>query len=85
MFNETAYQLGIAPSRIRQLYAYGMDQAAKIGAENVYDYSIGNPSMPAPQAVEDAIKDILANVDSIKIHIYSKDIVESFRAAKAEN
>ena len=68
MFNETAYQLGIAPSGIRQLFAYGMEQAAKIGAENVYDYSIGNPSIPAPKAVGEAIKDILASEDSIKIH-----------------
>jgi aspartate aminotransferase len=86
MFNETAYQLGIAPSGIRQLFAYGMEQAAKIGAENVYDYSIGNPSIPAPKAVEEAIKDILATVDSIKIHGYSKDAgIESVRAAIAEN
>lgn len=86
MFNETAYQLGIAPSGIRQLFAYGMEQAAKIGAENVYDYSIGNPSIPAPKAVEEAIKDILKSVDSLKLHGYSKDAgIESVRAAIAEN
>lgn len=86
MFNETAYQLGIAPSGIRQLFAYGMEQAAKIGAENVYDYSIGNPSIPAPKVVGEAIKDIIANIDSLKIHGYSKDAgIESVRAAIAEN
>ena len=71
MVNQTCYQLGSAPSMIRELFAYGLRQAAIVGPENVYDYSLGNPSIPAPAKVEQAIRDILAELDSIQIHGYS--------------
>ncbi len=71
MFNPVCEQLGSAPSVIRELFAYGLQRAAEVGAENVYDYSIGNPSIPAPAAVENAIHAILQDTDSIKVHGYS--------------
>ncbi len=71
MVNETCHQLGTAPSVIRELFAYGLQQAAVVGAENVYDYSLGNPSIPAPAKVNQAICDILQDTDSIKVHGYS--------------
>ena len=46
--------------------------AAEIGAENVYDFSLGNPSLPAPKAVNQAIKDIVDQEDSVFIHGYNK-------------
>ncbi len=49
MVNQEYYNLGTAPSVIRQLFAYGLEQAAKVGADKVYDYSLGNPSIPAPK------------------------------------
>lgn len=86
MFNETAYKLGVAPSGIRRLFTYGQEQAAKIGAENVYDYSLGNPSIPTPAAVGEAIRDILKTADTLTIHGYSRDAgIESVRAAIALN
>ena len=71
MVNQTCYQLGSAPSMIRELFAYGLQKAAELGPENVYDYSLGNPSIPAPAKVEQSIRDILSEVDSIKVHGYS--------------
>ena len=48
MINERMYQLGSQPNYIRKLYAHGLERKAAIGEENVFDYSIGNPSIPAP-------------------------------------
>ncbi len=44
MYNQHLYELGLAPSVIRELFSYGIQKAAEVGAENIYDYSIGNPS-----------------------------------------
>lgn len=71
MVNQSFHKLGTAPSVIRELFAYGLKQAAAIGAENVYDYSLGNPSIPAPAKVNQSICDILGDTDSIKVHGYS--------------
>ena len=60
MINESMYQLGAKKSCIRELFEYGLKQAAVVGKENVYDFSIGNPSVPAPQAVTDAFRSITA-------------------------
>ena len=43
MVNQEYYNLGTAPSVIRALFAYGLEQTAKLGADKVYDYSLGNP------------------------------------------
>jgi len=86
MLNQICHQLGTAPSLIRELFAYGLQQAAIVGAENVYDYSLGNPSIPAPAAVNQAICDILSDTDSIKVHGYSMAAgFEGTRTAIAEN
>lgn len=71
MVNQTCFQLGSAPSVIRELFAYGLQQTAVVGPENIYDYSLGNPSIPAPAKVNQAICDILEQEESIKIHGYS--------------
>ena len=46
MINQQCYQLGAEPSVIRALFAYGLQQAAVVGPENVYDYSLGKISWP---------------------------------------
>lgn len=71
MINQQYYQLGAEPSVIRALFAYGLQQAAIAGPENVFDYSLGNPSIPAPVAVNTSIHDIVSNTDSIKVHGYT--------------
>ena len=71
MINESMYQLGSKPSCIRELFMYGLKQAAIVGKENVYDFSIGNPSVPAPQAVTDAFRAMTAQEDTLTIHSYT--------------
>ena len=71
MYNKAAYALGANRSTIRDLFEYGRARAAIVGPENVYDYSLGNPSIPAPKEVNDAIRQILAESDSLTIHGYS--------------
>ena len=81
MVNQEFYNLGTAPSVIRQLFAYGLEQAAKVGADKVYDYSLGNPSIPAPKKVNESIKKIVDETDSIKLHGYS--MAPGFEEARA--
>ncbi len=71
MVNEAAYALGANRSCIRELFEYGKARAAIVGPENVFDYSLGNPSMPCPTAVTDAIRDILSDTDPVLIHGYT--------------
>ena len=71
MYNPTAYALGSNRSVIRELFEYGNRRAAIVGRENVYDYSLGNPSIPAPPEVNQAIRDILAEMDSLAVHGYT--------------
>ena len=71
MVNQTFYELGTAPSVIRQLFAYGLEQAKIVGKENVFDYSIGNPSIPAPKKVNESIHKVVNETDSIQLHGYS--------------
>lgn len=74
MINETAYGLGSNRSCIRELFEYGCRRAAEVGRENVFDYSLGNPSIPAPAAVDQAIRDILTDTPSLAVHGYTSAI-----------
>lgn len=74
MINEKAYALGANRSCIRDLFEYGCQRAAIVGRENVYDYSLGNPSIPSPKEVNAAIADILRDTDSLAIHGYTSAI-----------
>ena len=71
MLNKTAYALGSNRSCIRDLFEYGRQRAAIVGPENVYDYSLGNPSIPSPPEVNQAIVDILRDTDSLAVHGYT--------------
>ncbi len=55
MVNQKMYLLGSAPSEIREIFSYGLARKAQIGADRVFDFSLGNPNVPAPDAVRDAI------------------------------
>ena len=57
-------------SVIRAMFEEGKQMAAKYGAENVFDFSLGNPNVPAPKEVNEAIIDIVNNTDSVKLHGY---------------
>lgn len=71
MFNKTAYGLGSVRSYIREVFEYGRQQAKIVGEENVFDYSLGNPSIPAPEKVNESIINILNTESSIKVHGYT--------------
>ena len=74
MLNEKAYTLGANRSAIRDLFEYGCQRAAVVGRENVYDYSLGNPSIPAPAEVEQAIRQVLSDTDSLLVHGYTSAV-----------
>ena len=74
MINETSHALGANRSCIRDLFEYGCQRAAEVGRENVYDYSLGNPSIPAPAQVNEAIREILEDTDSLAIHGYTSAV-----------
>ena len=71
MINEKMYALGANRSCIRDLFEYGCQRAAIVGRENVFDYSLGNPSIPAPPQVNQAIVEILAELPSLAVHGYT--------------
>ena len=74
MINETTYALGSNRSCIRELFEYGRMRAGIVGAENVFDYSLGNPSIPAPKEVNETIIQILSDTDSLKVHGYTSAV-----------
>ena len=71
MVSEKMLALGTTRSCIRELFEFGLRQAAVVGKENVYDFSIGNPSVPAPKEVNQALIDIVTQEDSVEIHGYT--------------
>ncbi len=71
MPNEKMRALGAKRSVIRELFEYGKQRKAEIGAENVFDFSIGNPSVPSPQIVGDTLKSLLAERDPVALHGYT--------------
>ena len=71
MINEKLYTLGSAPSAIRELFAYGVARKAEIGDDKVFDFSIGNPSVPAPAKVAETIAKLLER-EPAELHAYSQ-------------
>ena len=70
IYNKEAYELGSKRSAIRELFEYGKQRVAIVGAENVYDFSLGNPSVEPPQEIKDAIIDIVENEKAMMVHGY---------------
>ncbi len=71
MISNEMVKLGTKRSVIRELFEYGKKRAAEIGAENVYDFSIGNPNVPAPECVREAIVELLNSTDPAVLHGYT--------------
>ncbi len=74
MINTQAYALGANRSVIRDLFEYGCQRAAIVGRENVCDYSLGNPSIPSPPEVNDTIRAILEDPDSLALPGYTSAV-----------
>lgn len=71
IYNEKMYELGSKRSAIRELFEYGKQRAEIVGAENVYDFSLGNPTVPAPDCVDETIRRLTEELDCIRLHGYT--------------
>lgn len=71
MIQQTMYDLGAHRSCIRELFEYGRMRAAQVGAENVFDFSLGNPSIPAPEQVSMTIAQLVAETEPTALHGYT--------------
>ena len=85
MVNQNMAALGNNRSTIRELFEYGNQRAAVVGRENVFDFSLGNPNVPAPDAVRQAILEEAAG-DPVALHGYtSAQGAADVRGALADN
>ena len=71
MFSQTILDFGRKPNVIRDLSAYAGRRKAEIGAEHVFDFSIGSPNVPPPPQVHEAMLDLLTHADPVEIHSYT--------------
>ena len=84
MVNKSMYELGAKPNKIRELFEFGKARAKVVGPENVFDYTLGNPSIPAPAIVNETAIRFLQEMDSKQLHGYTSNIGdEPARAAIA--
>ncbi len=74
MVSNEMYGLGAKSSVIREIFEYGKKRAAEIGRENVFDYSLGNPSVPAPECVNEAIRELTLSMNSCELHGYTSAV-----------
>lgn len=73
-------------SAIRAMFEEGKQLAEKYGADNVYDFSLGNPNVPAPEKLEDTLVDLIRHTDPVKLHGYMNNAgFEEVRGAIAEH
>jgi aspartate aminotransferase len=65
------YELGSKRSVIREIFEYGTKRKAEIGVDNVYDFSLGNPNVPAPECVKEALMSLLEDETPTALHSYT--------------
>lgn len=86
MIAKEMYELGAKSSVIREIFEYGKKRKAEVGAENVYDYSLGNPSVPAPASVNNAIRELCDTMNPCDLHGYTSAVGDNeTRQAIADN
>ena len=86
MISEKMKVLVAGSSVIRAMFEEGNRLAKIYGRENVYDFSLGNPNVPAPQEISDSIKAVVDNVDPVKLHGYMSNAgFEEVRAKIADS
>lgn len=86
MISEKMTALGKKSSVIREIFEYSKKRKAEIGDDKVFDFSIGNPSIPAPQIVTDTMKRLLSERDPVALHGYTSASGDTTVKAKiAEN
>lgn len=86
MINEMYKEMTGKGSVIREFFTYANKRAAEIGAENIYNYSLGNPSVPTPQEFTDGLIELLNTKDPVSLHGYSPSLgLDSTRSAIAKS
>ena len=86
MINEFYKDMTGKGSVIRQFFDYANKKGAEIGMENIYNFSIGNPSVPVPQAFTNRMIELLQTEDPVKLHSYSPSLgLPSTRQAVADS
>ncbi|MCM1158361.1 MAG: pyridoxal phosphate-dependent aminotransferase [Bacteroidales bacterium] len=86
MLNQSFIDMCGQKSVIRELFAYGSERAKEIGYENVFDYSLGNPSTPAPESFTGEMIRLLQEEDPVTLHGYSPTLgIDSVREAVADS
>ena len=71
MINNNMVELGSKRSVIREIFEYSRNRSTQIGAENVFDFSLGNPSVPPPIEVEKTIAKLMREKSAIELHGYT--------------
>lgn len=71
MVSEKMYELGTKKSTIRTIFEFGQRRIKAVGKENIFDFSLGNPNVPAPDFIKQAILEILDQVPSVDVHGYT--------------
>lgn len=71
MVSKDMLKLGRVRSAIRELFEFGRKRAAIVGGESVYDFSIGNPSVPPPAALTEEMVNLLSTCDPSALHGYT--------------
>lgn len=71
MFNNEMHKLGSNRSVIRELFEFGKKRVAEVGAENVFDFSLGNPNVKAPECVREVLRELINVADSTTVHSYT--------------
>ena len=71
MLNQRCVKLGKVRSVIRELFEYGNARKAQIGEDKVFDFSLGNPSVPPPAELKEVMLDLINNSDPVALHGYT--------------
>ncbi len=71
MISEKMVELGKKRSVIREIFEYGNQRAREIGRENIFDFSLGNPSVPPPERVRETLLELLETEDPVTLHGYT--------------
>ena len=72
MISQECYELGSKSSVIREIFSFGLKRKAEVGEDKVYDFSLGNPSIPAPPSVKRAILELLEELGPVPEELREK-------------
>ena len=65
MISEKMYVLGSKQSCIREIFEFGLKRKQQVGEENVFDYSLGNPSIPTHKQVDNTITGLIQDASRL--------------------